>query len=301
MKKMETQKIDHDYFLDKPVDEDPLEDFLVAQKEDQEDRQARSLSGRGKKLQKNSFVVKSRGLNMGNEAAQNKQGSKKSRRSSFERTSQSMNQIDFLMKKEKKKKVNTKAYQLKLEKGLAILLNYESKPEKRILSKKEKKVLWRILLHKEKLTDEQYGKFWLLASGAANFIGMEHNRGYYYILRDKNMEYPNPCFNQIEVDLRRTFPNDPPEVIEQLIVPMRNVLFTFVKRNPTIGYCQGMNFIVGNLLKYLNEEETFWTFVCICENMLPLDYYSELLGILVDQKVFEHMMIEKFPKLVSHM
>lgn len=68
-------------------------------------------------------------------------------------------------------------------------------------------------------------------------INMEHNRNYYYILRDHNMEYPNPSFNQIELDLRRTFPNDPPELMEKYIGPLRNVLCTFVKRNPTIGYC----------------------------------------------------------------
>jgi len=43
-----------------------------------------------------------------------------------------------------------------------------------------------------------------------------------------------------------------------------------------------MNFIVGNLLKYMNEEESFWVFVSICENILPIDYYSDMLGILVD-------------------
>ena len=37
------------------------------------------------------------------------------------------------------------------------------------------------------------------------------------------------------------------------------------------------------------------------ENILPIDYYSDMLGILVDQKVFELLLIEKFPKMVAHM
>ena len=94
---------------------------------------------------------------------------------------------------------------------------------------------------------------------------------------------------------------DPPGEIEQNIIPLRNVLSTFVKRNPTIGYCQGMNFIVGNLLKHLNEQESFWLFTSIVENILPLDYYADMLGILVDQKIFEILLTEKFPKLVAHM
>lgn len=98
--------------------------------------------------------------------------------------------------------------------------------------------------------------------------------------------------------MRRTFPNDPPEEVDLLIIPIRNVLTTFVKRNPTIGYCQGMNFIVGNLLRYLNEEQTFWVFVSMTESILPIDYYSDLLGIMVDQKVFEFLLKESYPRLV---
>ena len=141
----------------------------------------------------------------------------------------------------------------------------------------------------------------MLSSGAANLMNMSHNEDYYFKLRDMHRHYPNPCFNQIELDLKRTFPNDPPAAIEQSIVPLRNVLNTFIKRNPTIGYCQGMNFIVGNLLKHLNEQESFWVFVSITENILPLDYYSDMLGILVDQKIFEELLIERYPKLVAHM
>lgn len=111
---------------------------------------------------------------------------------------------------------------------------------------------------------------------------MSLNKGYYQTLRDLDLTYPNPGFNQIELDLRRTFPNEDPDEMEMHIDPLRNVLNTFLKRNPTIGYCQGMNFIVGNLLRYMNEEEAFWVFVSIVENSLPIDYYSDMLGILVD-------------------
>ena len=52
-----------------------------------------------------------------------------------------------------------------------------------------------------------------------------------------------------------------------------------------------MNFIVGNILRYCEQEEdAFWLFVSIVENILPLDYYSDLLGILVDQKIFESIL-----------
>ena len=64
---------------------------------------------------------------------------------------------------------------------------------------------------------------------------------------------------------------------------MKIVLYTYVKRNPTVGYCQGMNFIVGRMLQYMNEEEAFWTLTMIIETMLPVDFYSNMIGVLVDQ------------------
>ena len=62
-----------------------------------------------------------------------------------------------------------------------------------------------------------------------------------------------------------------------------------------------MNFIAASLLKYLNEEESFWVFTTICEDYLPLDYYSKMLGILVDQKVFENSLTQKYLKLAAHL
>jgi len=35
---------------------------------------------------------------------------------------------------------------------------------------------------------------------------------------------------------------------------IENILRAYSIRNPTIGYCQGFNFIVGRLLKVVNEE-----------------------------------------------
>lgn len=61
-----------------------------------------------------------------------------------------------------------------------------------------------------------------------------------------------------------------------------------------------MNFIVGRILKVIehyhlkyniqfnektddiDEEETFWIFVMIVESLLPLDYYSNMVGVLID-------------------
>jgi len=63
---------------------------------------------------------------------------------------------------------------------------------------------------------------------------------------------------------------------------LRSVLYAFIKRSPSIGYSQGMNFIVSRLLLVLKEEEAFWVFVMLTECILPLDYYSNMVGVLID-------------------
>ena len=92
---------------------------------------------------------------------------------------------------------------------------------------------------------------WLRASGAAAIMSLPENKNYYRKLKNLAMSYPNPSFGQIELDLRRTFTELKAAKSERLIIKLRNVLSAYTKRNPTIGYCQGMNFLVGRLLKVI--------------------------------------------------
>ncbi|MDR3549113.1 MAG: TBC domain-containing protein [Candidatus Pacebacteria bacterium] len=138
---------------------------------------------------------------------------------------------------------------------------------------------------------------------------MNDNPGYYQSLLKDFLEYNNPFFGQVELvsapllttdkDLPRTFiengMNDTPEKAAAL----KNVLTAYIKRNPSVGYCQGHNFIVANLLRYMNEEEAFWTLCCLIETILPLDYYSALVGVLTDQKLFQKMIRAIMPALYS--
>jgi hypothetical protein len=82
---------------------------------------------------------------------------------------------------------------------------------------------------------------------------------------------------------------------------MRRILGAFILRNPTVGYCQGMNFITARLLTCLEEEEAFWVLVQIIEELLPLDNYSNLIGVLVDQKVLQHLMGQSLPRLQEYL
>ena len=61
-----------------------------------------------------------------------------------------------------------------------------------------------------------------------------------------------------------------------------------------------MNFIVARLLQYLNEEEAFWVLCQIIETMLPPDYYANMVGVLIDQKVFKRRVTKNFQELTQH-
>jgi hypothetical protein len=81
---------------------------------------------------------------------------------------------------------------------------------------------------------------------------------------------------------------------------MKNILLAYSRRNLSIGYCQGFNFIVGRLVSILtNEEEAFWVFVQIIENYLPINYYSEMAGVIVDQCILNKLVCVYYPDLYS--
>lgn len=102
--------------------------------------------------------------------------------------------------------------------------------------------------------------------------------------------------------MRRTYPEEKDQTkVEKLIVPLRNVLNAYVQRCPSIGYCQGWNSIAARLLLVMPEEEAFWCLTQIVEVILPLDYYSNLLGVLIDLRVFQAIMRDRMPKLSAHL
>ena len=84
---------------------------------------------------------------------------------------------------------------------------------------------------------------------------MEFNKNYY---SDLINNYPDsiasPYLNQINLDLDRTFPQDPFFQEQKNINKLKNILLAFSRRESTIGYCQGFNFIVGKILKVCENE-----------------------------------------------
>jgi Rab-GTPase-TBC domain len=50
----------------------------------------------------------------------------------------------------------------------------------------------------------------------------------------------------------------------------------------------------------MSEEESFWTLTMLIETILPLDYYSNMVGVLIDQHVFKNAVNFFFPDLYEH-
>lgn len=139
----------------------------------------------------------------------------------------------------------------------------------------------------------------MISSGALR--EKENNIGYYETLVNFPPGIPSPYENQIDLDLHRTFPEDPFFQLDSTISSLRNVLLAYSRRNVTIGYCQGFNFIAGRIIKTIkNEEDSFWILVQLLESILPISYYSELSGIIVDTMVMHILLKMYHQEIYSH-
>ena len=127
---------------------------------------------------------------------------------------------------------------------------------------------------------------------------MFNNGNYYQQLLKYSLEVKCPSIIQIDLDLRRTFPEEERVMNENFQRSLRNVLVCYSTRNSSIGYCQGMNFVVSRLLLILgNEEHTFWVFYQIMEHFLSLNYYFDLTGIIVETTLVETILPIYLPEL----
>ena len=173
---------------------------------------------------------------------------------------------------------------------------------KKLQFSKEDIQIYKMLIYKGCIPENLKGEFWFISSGAKKEM-LEHPNYYNYLLKyyPKEIELQNE--HQIEIDLKRTFPEDDFFHNEETINKLRNILLTYSKRNLSIGYVQGFNFIVGRILKYIsNEEKVFWLFTQIIEYILTIDFYSEMSGIMSDVDILICMMKEKYiPDLFNYL
>jgi hypothetical protein len=119
------------------------------------------------------------------------------------------------------------------------------------------------------------------------------------IERDKKFK---DIHQQINKDINRTFYTDKfkegngKEMLDNILT-----VVSFIR--PEIGYCQGMNFIVGALINFINNEETcFWIFLHFIDNIGLKDLYLQNMPeYLIKLYQLNYFIKEYFPKMHHHL
>lgn len=142
-------------------------------------------------------------------------------------------------------------------------------------------------------------KIWAECSGANNL----RVPGYYedLISRPESEDHPE-VVQQIRADINRTLTDNIFFRKGPGVQKLNEVLLAYSRRNPEVGYCQGMNLITANLLLIMHSaEEAFWILACMVEKILPAGYYDHsLLASRADQQVLRGYVSEVLPRLSAH-
>ncbi|KAH7040227.1 rab-GTPase-TBC domain-containing protein [Microdochium trichocladiopsis] len=143
-------------------------------------------------------------------------------------------------------------------------------------------------------------KIWAECSGAL----FKRIPGYYEDIVARSGEDDDPAVvSQIEMDINRTLTDNIFFRKGPGVAKLNEVLRAYARRNPEVGYCQGMNLIAANLLLIMpSAEETFWILVSIIEKILPRGYYDHsLMASRADQQVLRQYVALVLPKLSEHL
>ena len=175
-------------------------------------------------------------------------------------------------------------------------------------NKEELKNILSILLITEEMPQNFFTNFWLTCSGANDL--MNQNKGQYKKLVkafDILVKNKHPFYLYLEkkmsVDLNRSFNHKKVNPTQENINQLKNILSAFTVRNVSINYCQGLNSLVSYFLQMtdFNEEESFYLFLNLMENILPYDYYLHGIGVEAELNVI-NILLEKYePDLMKYL
>lgn len=141
-------------------------------------------------------------------------------------------------------------------------------------------------------------KIWAECSGASAL----RIPGYYDDLVSNGVDDPE-ILAQIQMDINRTLTDNVFFRKGPGVSKLYEVLLAYSRRNPEVGYCQGMNLITASLLLIMpSAEDAFWMLTRMIETILPQHYYDHsLLTSRADQQVLRQYVAEILPKLSSHL
>ncbi|KAG7396078.1 TBC1 domain member 9 [Phytophthora boehmeriae] len=152
------------------------------------------------------------------------------------------------------------------------------------------------------------GQVWWMCSGAAELRQAAKEK---YPTLVRRLHTLSKCAEMdIEKDLPRTFPLALRSSMRHSqgisegndnFGELRRVLQAYSLRNPTVGYCQSMNFLAAVLLQHMGEEEAFWVLAAIVEELTPQYHTRTMTGSRADQRVFSDLVTQKLPTLATHL
>uniref|UniRef100_A0A7S1ISC6 Rab-GAP TBC domain-containing protein n=1 Tax=Eutreptiella gymnastica TaxID=73025 RepID=A0A7S1ISC6_9EUGL len=122
----------------------------------------------------------------------------------------------------------------------------------------------------------------------------------------KLKHFPSGNEKQIRRDLHRTFPGDP--LFQERDGPGQQGLFNVLNAHASFdtrtGYMQGMAFVVGFLLRYVDEESAFWMFVSLMQDNLynlRLLYGPGVGGFLMMMYQVDCLVEQYLPAIAQHL
>lgn len=219
---------------------------------------------------------------------------------------------------------------VKLDKSISLFLPQKAHNEKDDEDHQENGLRYfkrlRTLVGKSGIPSKYRNELWYELLGAKNVKVAGEYQQLLDISRSTSDKLILSNINQINLDLHRTLPSN--IFFNNLIssergpnfYKLQRILYAFVVYKPEVGYCQGMNKIVGNLLLgdsladetrgRMAEEDLFWIFVAVIDQVLPhygnsqLNYFSSesLKHIRRDQQIIYEKYFPRFmPKLHKHL
>lgn len=157
-------------------------------------------------------------------------------------------------------------------------------------------------------------KIWSECSGASSMHVPEYYTDLLKPQRPKDIETEEQqsasatddpsIISQIQMDIHRTmtdniFFRSPGPGVQKL----HDVLLAYSRRNPSVGYCQGMNLIAASLLLIMpTPESAFWMLCAVIEKILPQGYFApSLLASRADSVVLRGYVKDVLPALSTHL
>ena len=107
----------------------------------------------------------------------------------------------------------------------------------------------------------------------------------------------------IQLDLNRTFPENPRLETEEGTEALRRVLIAYANTDPATGYCQGMNYCAAfTWLVAGDEESAFWLLTCLLQDVCaPGVHARDIHGTMSEFTVLHHILRSRLPRLARRL